>query len=69
MNAERVECTSLVPMGFFAERIYDDRVWMFKSHLPMAEGFTVNDPNGFLMSKSVVVVRNPMDSGASMTHL
>lgn len=69
MNTQSAANLSLCPMGFLAERIYDDRTWMYKTHLPTMEGFSVIDPNGYLMSKAVVVVRNPIDSAYSLFQM
>ena len=50
---------------FKAEAIYDDRVLMFKSHLPFVADMTTEKEH-IPHSKSLVCVRNPLDSLASL---
>lgn len=61
MSIEAPASMAFMPMGFLAERYYNDNIWMFKTHIPMTETCTVTDPKGYDMAKAVVVVRNPLD--------
>jgi len=47
------------------ENVYDDTVWVTKSHYPIAP---INEPSHYA-SKVIVVVRNPLETFASMANL
>lgn len=51
-------------MGLKAEGIFDERVWMVKSHHPERAGSDILDAN-----KCVLVVRNPLDAIMSLFHM
>ena len=54
--------------GLKAETIIDDRVWMFKTHFPLA---SMDQPGNEvqLANKVICCVRNPLDSIASTVHI
>lgn len=54
----------LLEMGLKAEGIFDDRVWMVKSHHPERAGSDMLDAH-----KCVLVVRNPLDAIMSLFHM
>lgn len=62
MSIEATVSLAFMPMGFKAERYYDDHIWMFKTHIPMCESMNVSDKKSYNMAKALVVVRNPMDT-------
>lgn len=70
MSGDNLPNISPQYMGFKGDRYFaDNRVWVYKTHLPLANGFSVPDENGYRMGKVVVTVRNPVDAIVSFLNM
>jgi hypothetical protein len=65
MNLNFIVNFSLLHPIFKADTVFDDRVFIIKTHLPFVADFT-NDAEYISCSKSLVCVRNPLDTLPSM---